>query len=155
MTAPNMAHPAGLPLSLRWTMSPAKNSHRYFHPALWKQGVLQPSQRLHSDTLHNWLCPFAIIFLWVWLVQAFLFLLAALTMPAVVTGTSRKTICISMVSSLAVLNLHVIYAEDLNPPCRLPFGILEVHQPPERAVVCPHFKMSPVNVVVEMPHSCY
>ena len=55
-----------------------------------------------------------------------IFLLTALAM-AVVTGTSRKSVRISMVSPLAVLNFQARYAEGLDLPCCLLFRILEVH----------------------------
>ena len=45
-----------------------------------------------------------------------IFLLTALAM-AVVTGTSRKSVRIFMVSPSAVLNFQVTYAEGLDPPC--------------------------------------
>ena len=85
--------------------------------------------------------PFAVILHLIWLVQAFFFLLTALTMSAVVTQTLRKSICISMVLTLAMFNFKVIYAKDLDPPCHLPFRVLKVHHPPECPIVCSHLEV--------------
>ena len=80
-----------------------------------------------------------------------IFLLTALAI-AVVTGKSRKSVRISMVSPLAVLNFQVTYAKSLDPPCCLLFRILEFHQPPQSPVVCSYLEVSSVNLV---PHSSY
>lgn len=58
-------------------------------------------------------------------------------------------------SPSVVLNFKVTDAKDLDPPCRLPFQVLEVHQSPQCPVFCLHLKVSSVNVVVKMTHSRY
>ena len=68
-------------------------------------------------------------------------------------GASGEGVCISMAYPCPVHHTEAVGLQLLDPPCDLPFWLLERHEPLERGVVSPYSEAQATEVILEVAYS--